>query len=386
MAASIAEAVGAVCVALAIVGCLYAIAAALLVRRLARVEREAISPAPGVTMLKPLAGITAGLYEDLCTFCDQDYPGPVQIIFTVRYSNDPALAIAKRLIAERPGRDLEVVLHGRGGGPNPKVANLVGLGGRLRNEIVVLADADINVAPDYLQRTVAALMRPGVGAVTLLYHGIPRGGIWSQLASMSIDYHFLPGVIVGLALGLARPCLGSTIALRRETLESMGGFTAFAYELADDYAIGQAVRARGMKVAIPSYLVGHACPERTLAEMLCHELRWARTARAVSPIGFAGSLVTHALPLALFGAALTGFSDYGVVAVMTALACRLALQLQVDRSLRVRAGRWWLLPARDLLAFGVYVANYFVSIVSWRGNRYRVRSDGSVIPIGEPKA
>jgi ceramide glucosyltransferase len=74
------------------------------------------------------------------------------------------------------------------------------------------------------------------------------------------------------------------------------------------------------------------------------------------------------------------------VAVMTALACRLALQLQVDRSLRVRAGRWWLLPARDLLAFGVYVANYFVSIVSWRGNRYRVRSDGSVIAIGEPKA
>ncbi len=86
------------------------------------------------------------------------------------------------------------------------------------------------------------------------------------------------------------------------------------------------------------------------------------------------------------GAALTGFGAYGIVAIGAALACRLVLQLQVDLTLRVRADRWWLGAARDLLAIGIHVASYFVSIVSWRGRRYRVRSDGTMIAIGEPNA
>jgi ceramide glucosyltransferase len=79
---------------------------------------------------------------------------------------------------------------------------------------------------------------------------------------MAIDYHFLPDVLVGLALGLARPCFGSTIALRRETLAAIGGFEAFLSYLADDYAMGEAVRATGMRVAIPPFVVAHACAER----------------------------------------------------------------------------------------------------------------------------
>ena len=85
-------------------------------------------------------------------------------------------------------------------------------------------------------------------------------------------------------------------------------------------------------------------------------------------------------------AALTGFAAYGIVAIGTALACRLVLQLQVDHTLGVRADRWWLGVARDFLAFGVHVASYFVSIVSWRDHRYRVRSDGTLIAIGGPTA
>jgi ceramide glucosyltransferase len=381
---AISEAAGVVCIALAVAGCIYTLAATFLLRRFRSAAREAPQRA-GVTILKPLAGAIPGLYEDLGSFCDQDYRGPVQILFSARDSSDPAVAVAQRLIAERPGCDLEVVLHGPARGPNPKVANLVGLESRIRHEIVVLADADIDVTPDYLQRTVAALMEPGVGAVTVLYHGTARDGIWARIASMGIDYHFVPSVVVGLALGLARPCFGSTIALRRETLASIGGFAAFADHLADDYAIGEAVRARGMKVVIPPFFVAHDCAEQSAGELLRHELRWARTLRAVRPLGFAASVVTHPLPLALLGAALTGFGVYGVATIGAALACRLVLQLQADHTLRVPADRWWLVAARDLLAFGVHVANYFVSIVTWGGRRFRVRPDGTLVAIGEPK-
>jgi len=47
--------------------------------------------------------------------------------------------------------------------------------------------------------------------------------------------------------------------------------------------------------------------------------------------------------------------------------------------------RWWLGPVCDLLSFMIYVAGYFVSVVSWRGIRYKVSADGSLTPFREPK-
>ena len=48
--------------------------------------------------------------------------------------------------------------------------------------------------------------------------------------------------------------------------------------------------------------------------------------------------------------------------------------------------RGWLGPARDLLAFAVYVASFFVDVVSWQGRRYKVGTDGTLVPVGESKA
>src|SRR5258706_1869909 len=371
---------------LAAAGCLYALGAAAIVRRFGGDEGPPPVAFPGVTILKPLHGADPGLYDDLASFCDQDYRGPVQVLFGVESSTDASIAIAERLIAAMPGRDLELVLHARAHGPNPKIANVVELQRHIRHDVVILADADIAVAPDYLRTITAALGAPGVGAVTCLYRGTPRDGPWARLASMGIDYHFLPNVLVGLKLGLARPCFGSTIALRRETLAGLGGFEAFLRYIADDYAIGEAVRAAGMKVAIPSLVLAHSCAERSAAELLRHELRWVRTLRAVAPAGYAGMFITHPLPFALLGACLSGFGVPGVASVAAAVACRLVLQLQVDHTLSLSRCRWWLGPARDLLAFAMYVAGFFGDVVSWLGRRYQVRTDGTLVPIVESKA
>jgi len=386
MAETIIVGIGVTCLALAMVGCIYALAAVAAVRRFAGDDGSPPAAFPGVTILKPLAGVEPGLYEDLASFCDQDYRGPVQILFGVQERGDAAVGVVERLIAERPGRDLELVVHASAHGANPKIANLAELERRIRHEVVILADADIAVERGYLRETVAALGAPSVGAVTYLYRGVARKGVWARLASMGIDYHFLPSVVVGLWLGLARPCFGSTIALRRSTLDAIGGFARFADHIADDYAVGEAVRAIGMKVAIPSLILAHSCTEQTAAELLRHELRWARTVRAVNAAGYAGSVVTHPLPFALLGASLTGFGIPGAAVLAAAIACRLVLQLQVDHTVHVRSDRWWLGPGRDLVAFGVYLASFFIDVVSWRGRRYRVRRDGTLIALGDQKA
>jgi len=374
------------CLAVAVVGCAYALGAAVMVRRFGAGSVLTASTFPGVTILKPLRGAEPHLYDKLASFCNQDYPGPVQVLFGVQDPSDAAIAVVERLVADWPGRDLELVIHSNACGPNPKVANLVGMQDRIRHDLVILADSDISVAPDYLASIVAALNLPNVGLVTCLYRGEPQAGVWSRLHSMAIDYHFLPDVLVGLALGLARPCLGSTIALRRQTLGAIGGFEAFLDRLADDNAMGEAVRAAGMRVAIPHFVVVHSSSIGGPGELWRHELRWARTVRAVSPLGYAGLGLTHPLPLALLAGWLSGSGTIGAVIIAAAIACRLVLQVQVDHTLRVRLNRWWLGPMRDLLSFMVYVAGFFVSIVSWRGARYKVSADGTLMPLAKQKA
>jgi len=34
---------------------------------------------------------------------------------------------------------------------------------------------------------------------------------------------------------------------------------------------------------------------------------------------------------------------------------------------------WWLVPLRDLLNFGVWIAGFFTNKITWRGLRYRVK-------------
>ena len=143
-------------------------------------------------------------------------------------------------------------------GSNPKVANLINMSGRIAHDIIVLADSDIRVRRDYLSRLVGALERQGGGAVSCPYYGISTGSLWSQLAQLTIDSHFLPGVVVGTRLKLSRPCLGSTIALRRSSLAAIGGFEPLADCLADDYVLGRAF-ARARRAGFGAAVRGRPC-------------------------------------------------------------------------------------------------------------------------------
>jgi ceramide glucosyltransferase len=371
------------CLLAAACGCFYALGIAWLSRRLAPGSEASGGPYPPVTLLKPLHGAEPGLEDNLASFCVQDYPGPMQIIFGVQDPADPAIAVVRRLADRFPHLDLELVIDSRRYGANRKISNLVNMASHIRHRVVVLSDSDIRVGTDYLQNVVPALEKPGVGLVTCLYRGAWTASPWSQLAAQTIDYHFLPSVLFGLEFGLARPCFGSTIALRRATLELIGGFEAFVDQLADDYAMGEAVRELGLQVVMPAYLVTHLCSERSAPDLVGHELRWARTIRLLDPVGFAGTAITHPLPFAVLGACLGAFAPAGLVMIASALACRLILQMHIDDALKVGDNRFWWGPVRDLLSFAIFAASFFGKAVTWRGQRYSVRADGTLVYVGE---
>jgi ceramide glucosyltransferase len=368
---------------LAVVGCGYLLAATILVGRNVRIHAPTLPIAPpGVSVLKPLHGNEPGLFENLASFCRQNYPGRLQIVFGVQDAEDGAVAVVKHLQNVEAARDLDLVIDTTMHGFNRKVSNLVNMAPRIRHDIVVLADSDMRVEPDYLSRVIAALEQPGVGAVTCLYYGAPLAAIWARLSALGINAHFLPSIVVGLTLGRARPCLGSTVAFRRKALGEIGGFAAFADCLADDYAIGAALRAHGATISIPPFAIAHMCTQTSAGELWRHELRWARTIRSIDPAGYAGSIVAHPLPWALIAALVAAGSAAFLPAIAiaaTAIACRMALLRRVEKAYGLPPQAYWLVPARDLLSFALLVVSFLGRDVSWKGHRYRMAGGGSWI-------
>ncbi len=355
-------------------GCLFMILAAVFIFSSACSAPVMDASAPAATILKPLHGDEVGLYENLVSFCEQDYPGEVQIIFGVESPNDAAISVVDRLRAAYPGRQIELVVDTRVMGSNPKVANLINMSERIAHDVVVVADSDVRVARDYLARLVAAVERLG-GAVSCPYYGISTGNLWSQLAQLTIDSHFLPGVVVGARLELSHPCLGSTIALRRQSLVAIGGFEPLADCLADDYVLGELVEQHGEAVTVLPFAVGHVCSESSFLELWRHELRWALTIRTIDPLGYLGWSLTHAFPLALIAWFLGG--GWAAIGLgLAALACRAVLIFSTERGYRLPPHPYWLIPVRDLLSFAIFVAGFVARDVSWRGHHYDLLSEG----------
>jgi ceramide glucosyltransferase len=364
-----------VCVFVAGVGCLYLGFAVMVCVGFAGETASKSAPWPPVTILKPLRGDEPALSRNLASFCAQNYPAPVQIVFGVQAADDQAIDVVKRLEADFPDRDIRVVVNTATHGSNPKISNLINMTPAIEHDTVVLADSDIEAPKGYLRRIAAGLDEPGVGAVTCLYHGVPAGGLWSKLAALAIDAHFLPAALVGLRLGMATPCFGSTIALRRREFDAIGGFAPFADVLADDYAIGAALRAKGLKVVIPRFLVGHCCVESSLAEVWRHELRWARTIRTVDPWGHAGAMVTHPFAFALLAAA-SGAPLQGLTLAFLAAIGRIVLLHVTARGHGLRSPAYWLVPLRDLISFATFAWSFCGQDLTWRGERYHVLENG----------
>ena len=369
--------IGNFCVAAATIGCLFAVIAAALALRFGQRNAGPSTPQPSVTILKPLCGREPDLCDRLLGFAHQHYDGPIQMVLGTQDRADPAIDVVKGVQAACPDLAIDLVVDPRAWGTNRKVSNLINMSAQARNDIIVLSDSDIEVGPTYLADVVAELQKPGVGAVTCLYHGIGGAGLWSRLSAMSINNYFLPNVVVARSLGLAQPCFGATIALRRETLEEIGGFRAFADCLADDYAVGEAVRATGVDVAIPSFSVGHVCFERSARELLRHQMRQSRTIRSIDPVGYAGATITHPFALALLGALLG--SPLGLLIAAIAVVCRTVQTMAVEHAFGLPRQPYWLVPFRDLVALTTFVSGFFGTTVSWRGSRYRVLADGSVV-------
>ncbi|CAI3954199.1 bacteriohopanetetrol glucosamine biosynthesis glycosyltransferase HpnI [Commensalibacter papalotli (ex Botero et al. 2024)] len=361
----------------AALGCIQAAIGSLLVQffqKNKKIESYSTNTLPKVTVFKPLSGKEPLLFEALQSFCEQNYPN-LQIIFGLHHSKDPALTIVKNLQKLYPNVEINIVVNPDIHGHNRKVSNLINMFPAAKHEIFIISDSDIH-APNknYLKEMVLELQKPNIGLVTSLYSGLPSFESRVQhIASAHINYNFMPGVLLSRYLG-RQDCLGAAIAIKRDLLEKIGGFTSLVNYVADDAVLGRKIKAQYLDIALAPDIVQTTVTEKDLFSLYEHELRWNRTTFILEPIGFTLSF----LQLPLFWASLAVIFNpltwiswicfllcWGV----KALCCLLINKKLNYPSLRIIS----LLPYRDWFSALVMFNSFFGTKVTWRGQKMTIK-------------
>jgi ceramide glucosyltransferase len=421
----LAQSVEILATVLAVAGMGYFLAAMVAARVFLAARRAPLAPfAPGVSILKSLKGLDLGMIDAFRSHCRQIYAGEVELLFGVSSLTDPAVAAVEQLKQEFPAHSIQLILCPARLGTNGKVSVLVQLAAHTRHDFLLINDSDITVSPRYLERVMACFAKcqgttsvvpqmqqnepgalapegksansstgtyspkphPQIGLVTALYRGRAHGTLPSRLEALGIASDFQAGVLLskmiegGLHFGL-----GSTLAVSRNALNKIGGLAPLVDHLADDYELGARVAQAGYRVALSAEVVETAIPAYGWRGFVDHQLRWARTVRDARPWGYAGLIFTHGLGWAVLNVLASGLSPLSLWLLGLSFFLRLTLAMMVGAEVlgdhQVLSGLW-LLPLRDLVAMGVWVAGFAGNTIVWRGERFLLK-DGKLEKASE---
>ena len=338
--------------------------------------------APGVSILKSLKGLDPGMLDAFRSHCCQEYAGEYELLFGVFTMDDLAVGAVEQLQREFPALPIRLLECPERLGCNGKVSTLAQLARHARHDFLLINDSDITVSPQYLARIMGCFgvkhSGPKVGLVTALYRGRAHGTLTSRLEALGIATDFQAGVLLskklegGLSYGL-----GSTLAVRREALEKIGGLAVLADQLADDYELGARVFQAGFLVGLSAEVVETGVPPYTWRGFIDHQLRWARTVRDARPWGYVGLIFTHGLAWAMVNVLVCGLSSLSLALLGASGFLRIWLAMTVGAEVlgddQVLGGLW-LLPLRDLLHLGVWAAGFSGNTIVWRGERFVLKS------------
>ena len=338
---------------------------------------------PTVSILKPVRGVDREAYQNFVSFCRLDYPD-YEIVFAVSDSDDEVIPWIEKLQRTFPEREIRLLTGAAQVGTNSKVNKLCQLAKEARHEILVISDSDARVEPDYLREMVAPLAQADVGVVTSLFRGMTGGSFFSVVDALGVPAESAPGALVARKLeGNMKFAFGWSMATTKRHLAEIGGFEAIADHHSDDFELGNRIAAKGYRVELMRKWIWMVFPRETLRQFLQHELRWSIGLRNVRKVGYLGLALTFGLPWAVLAAWAAPEWQLSAAYLAGYLVLRLAMAWT--------SGVWgvgdpvtrrnlWLVPLRDFLNFGVWLAAFFSNTIHWRGLAFRVKQ-GLLIPL-----
>lgn len=369
-------------------GTVYALLSAVTTLRFLRprAPQAPVRSWPGVTILKPVHGLEKDLECNLRSACAQDYPGPYQVVMAVQRLNDPALSILERLRAEFGEARVTVVVRDSAPVVNGKIQNLCNALGSARHEVIVISDSDVHLPADYLRRIVAPLAAsPGgeqIGYTCTLYRAEHAERWYEALELLTYNADFTPGVMFATQTGAASLCIGASVALRRSTLEAIGGLESLSTYLVEDYELGRRIHARGLRMELVPYFVGLTVDLASARSWALHQIYWDLNTKAANPVGFFLTVLTRGIPFAVLFALARAFDPLSLIVLAQALAVRLGSAAFIARCMNdgesLRRLVW--LPVRDLAGLATWALAFLKRQVVWRGVEFELTRDGRIVP------
>jgi len=340
-----------------------------------------IPPSVPVSIVKPLKGVDHELKENLQTFCSQDYP-EFEVLLGFSEPADGEVQLVKDLAAACANGRVRMIISSIQLGANKKVSNLQGIVDSARYALLAISDSDMRVDRFYLRNIVDEYYREGnAGLVTCLYKITSPRTVGAALESLTIALDFIPSVLVARRLEGVTFGLGASLLISTKALEDIGGLSAVADYLADDYQIGYRLWKQGYNIILSGVVIENVVGPMSIRSHFLHQLRWARTYRASRPKGFAGYGITHLVALSLFLLVLQGPNALTISIIGISLALRFSMATIIYRKV-IRSKNWikWLvlLPLKDILSFCIWSWSFANRNVSWRGKSYTISKGGTI--------
>ncbi len=244
----------------------------------------------------------------------------------------------------------------------------------------------MRVAPDDVAETVALLEDAAVGCVSNLFVGSGARSLGAAVEALHLLTFVVPGAALAEASGV--PCVvGKSMAISRRALAAIGGFAAFLDVLAEDQAVGLAVKNAGFRVALSPVVVRNVVVSRSLRGALERQARWNKIRWSFSKALYAGELLLNPFPIALLACGAAAFLSPTHLSAVAAFAGFVAsVRIAQAEALARLAGaplpgpHLALVPFKDLLQLSAQAAPLLSREVTWNGHRARLGRGTLLLP------
>src|SRR5580658_3046649 len=339
-------------------------------RRLGRTP--APKDAQGVTIVQPLCGVEAFSRDTLRSIFALDYP-IYEIIFCLASADDPIAPLVRGAIDANPHRPARLLIGDDRVSANPKLNNVVKGWKAARHDWVIIADSNVLMPSDYIQRLLAR-WRSDTGIVCAPPIGSRPKSFAAEIECAFLNTYQARWQYAGESSGYGF-AQGKTMLWRRETLEAGGGIEALGAEIAEDAAATKLIRAQGLNAHLVDRPFQQPLGQRRLRDVWSRQIRWARLRRATFPLFFAPEILTTGI--LTLAAAAVGAPEFGVN-IASGVAATAVVWYGAEAILAFAAG-WplsWRSPlawiARDLMLPVLFAQAWSGHAIVWRGNAMSV--------------
>jgi ceramide glucosyltransferase len=346
---------------------------ALAMRRCREVTTPLMPPREGaaVSIVRPVCGLDTFDEITLGSGFELDYPN-YELIFCCARADDPATMLVTSLMARHPHVTARLLIGKHAVSSNPKLNNVVKGWSVAKCQWMILADSNVLMPPDYVQRLLAA-WRFDTGIVCAPPIGCHPRGFWAQLECAFLNTYQARWQYAADSLGFGF-AQGKTMLWRRHDLDRWGGIQALGAEIAEDAAATKIVRGWGLRAVLVDAPFGQPLGWRTARQVWDRQARWSRLRRMTFPGCFAFEIFTGCvLPLVAAACAAEAID----VPAATAIALLAPLWLGAEAVVALSAG-WhvsllsplaWVL--RDALVPVLWMQAWVHDSFSWRGSEIR---------------